>query len=61
MRSYYVPGEKRYREPNFYKRKPGKAYAYSNLAVALAGFVAESASGIDFDKLVATASRTAWG
>jgi CubicO group peptidase (beta-lactamase class C family) len=51
MHSYYVPGAKRYRESNFYKRPPGKAYAYSNLAVALAGFVAESASGIDFDKL----------
>jgi photosystem II stability/assembly factor-like uncharacterized protein len=29
-------------------RVSGKAYAYSNLAVALSGFVAESASGIDF-------------
>ncbi len=52
MRSYYVPGAKRYREGgNFYKRKPGTEYSYSNLAVALAGYVAESASGVDFDKL----------
>ena len=53
MRSYYVPGAPRYREGgNFYKRKPGTEYAYSNLAVALAGYVAEAASGVDFDKLV---------
>ncbi len=53
MRSYFVPGAPRYREGgNFYKRKPGTEYAYSNLAVALAGYVAEAASGVDFDKLV---------
>jgi CubicO group peptidase (beta-lactamase class C family) len=52
MRSYYTPGAKEYREnANFYKRKPGTAYAYSNLAVALAGYVAERVSGIDFDAL----------
>ena len=50
--SYLVPGESRYRETkNFYDRRPGKAYAYSNLAVALAGYVAEAASGVDFDTL----------
>jgi len=52
MRTYYVPGAKRYdKDKNFYNRRPGAAYAYSNLAVALAGFVAESASGVDFDLL----------
>ena len=52
MRSYYVPGAKRYSERgNFYERKPGAAYSYSNLAVALAGYVAEAASGVDFDTL----------
>jgi CubicO group peptidase (beta-lactamase class C family) len=52
MRSYYTPGAKEYREGgNFYKRKPGTEYAYSNLAVALAGYVAECVSGVDFDTL----------
>jgi len=50
MRSYCVPGEKEYYErANFYERRPGTAYAYSNLAVALAGYVAEAISGVDFD------------
>jgi len=49
-RSYFVPGGNRYeRNGNFYERAPGTRYAYSNLAVALSGFVAESVSGIDFD------------
>jgi CubicO group peptidase (beta-lactamase class C family) len=52
MRSYYTPGAKEYREGgNFYKRKPGTGYAYSNLAVALAGYVGECVSGVDFDTL----------
>jgi CubicO group peptidase (beta-lactamase class C family) len=51
-RSYFVPGEERYRRrKNFFERAPGEGYAYSNLATALAGFVAESASGIDFNEL----------
>jgi CubicO group peptidase (beta-lactamase class C family) len=49
--SYLVPNGSRYRrEANFYERRPGKAYTYSNLAVALAGYVAEAASGVDFDE-----------
>jgi CubicO group peptidase (beta-lactamase class C family) len=48
--SYLVPGSSRYREgANFYERRPGTAYAYSNIAVALAGYVAEVVSGVDFD------------
>jgi CubicO group peptidase (beta-lactamase class C family) len=44
-RSYFVPGGSRYeRNGNFYERPPGTTYAYSNLAVALSGFVAESVS-----------------
>jgi CubicO group peptidase (beta-lactamase class C family) len=51
MRSYYVPGEDEYdRKGNFYERRPGTEYAYSNLAVALAGYVAEAISGVDFDR-----------
>jgi len=51
-RSYFVHGGTRYRRrKNFYERPPGIGYAYSNLAVALAGFVAEAASGVDFDEL----------
>ena len=51
-RSYFVPGEERYRRrKNFFDWAPGTRYAYSNLATALAGFVAESAGGIDFNEL----------
>jgi CubicO group peptidase (beta-lactamase class C family) len=50
LRSYYTPGAEEYdRLANFYERRPGAAYAYSNLAVALAGYVAEAVSGVDFD------------
>jgi CubicO group peptidase (beta-lactamase class C family) len=49
-RSYYVPGGSEYQsQGNFYERPPGTRYAYSNLAVALAGYVAEAVSGVDFD------------
>jgi CubicO group peptidase (beta-lactamase class C family) len=51
MRSYYMPGGTRYdADHNFYRRPPGTRYAYSNLAVALAGFVAQRVSGVDFDR-----------
>ena len=51
-RSYLVPGGSRYvADRNFYDRRPGARYAYSNIAVALAGYVAEAASGEDFDAL----------
>ena len=50
--SYLVEGGSEYREgANFYERRPGERYAYSNIAVALAGYVAEAASGRDFDEL----------
>jgi CubicO group peptidase (beta-lactamase class C family) len=50
-RSYYEVGGSEYREVrNFYQRPPGTNYTYSNLAVALAGSVAETVSGVDFDE-----------
>jgi CubicO group peptidase (beta-lactamase class C family) len=50
--SYLVPGETRYREgANFYERRPGRTYAYSNIAVALAAYVAEVAGHRDFNEL----------
>jgi CubicO group peptidase (beta-lactamase class C family) len=50
--SYLVPDGSRYRRrENFYERRPGRQYAYSNIAVALAGYVAEAVSGTDFDAL----------
>lgn len=52
VKSYFVPGGSRYIEgENFYNRRPGEDYSYSNLAVALAGYVAEAASGTDFNAL----------
>jgi CubicO group peptidase (beta-lactamase class C family) len=51
-RSYLTRGGAEYdRRANFYERRPGKAYAYSNIAVALAGYVAEVATGTDFNRL----------
>ena len=50
--SYLVPGESRYREgANFFERRPGKAYSYSNIAVDLAAYVAEVVAGQDFNEL----------
>jgi CubicO group peptidase (beta-lactamase class C family) len=52
LRSYLVPGGAEYRrDANFYERRPGREYAYSNIAVALAGYVAEVIAGQDFDEL----------
>lgn len=52
MRSYLSPAGSEYRHAhNFYERRPGSGYAYSNLGVALAGYAAEVASGQDFNEL----------
>lgn len=52
LRSYLVPGEPEYREgANFYERRPGKQYAYCNIAVALAAYVAEVVARKDFNEL----------
>jgi CubicO group peptidase (beta-lactamase class C family) len=50
-RSYFEVGGSEYQsQANFYERPPGTKYTYSNLAVALAGYVAEAVSGVDFDE-----------
>jgi CubicO group peptidase (beta-lactamase class C family) len=51
MRSYFSADGDEYRRANFYDRRPGTAYSYSNFAVALAGYVAEVVSGSDFGEL----------
>jgi len=52
MESYFSVDGSRYQAgPNFYDRRPGTAYSYSNLAVALAGYVAEAVRGKDFNEL----------
>ena len=52
MQSYFAVGGDEYRpNANFYDRRPGTAYSYSNFAVALAGYVAEAVSGTDFGEL----------
>ena len=49
--SYFVHGGGRYDAARTSTASAGEGYAYSNLAVALAGFVAEAVSGVDFDDL----------
>ena len=50
LRSYFIPGGKRYATDNFGSDAPGDAYAYSNIGAALAAFVVESATKIPFDQ-----------
>ncbi len=51
-RSYFTVDGSEYRpQQNFFAREPGAVYTYSNLAVALAGYVAESVSGTGFNTL----------
>jgi len=54
LKSYLVPGAQRYdKRGNFYDRKPGKGYAYSNIGVDLAAYTAEVAAAKPFSELVA--------
>jgi len=48
--SYLEVGGSEYQASNFFDRPPGAAYAYCNIAVALAGAIAEEVSGVDFDQ-----------
>ena len=51
-RSYFTVDGSEYRpKQNFFAHAPGAVYTYSNLAVALAGYVAEWVSGTDFNTL----------
>ncbi|QPC95328.1 serine hydrolase [Mesorhizobium sp. INR15] len=53
LRDYLVKGGKTYSpKTSFFKAKPGKKWSYSNVAVALAGYVVESVSKQDFSSYV---------
>ena len=48
---YFSPSGSDYNATaNFSNNAPGTAYAYSNIATALAGYVVEAASGMDFSE-----------
>ena len=54
LKSYLVPGGERYdAEDNFYDRKPGSRYGYSNIGADLAGYLAEIATGVKLSELCA--------
>lgn len=48
LQSYYTPGGQWYSATNFGVHKPGAAYAYSNVASALAALLVETKSGMPF-------------
>ncbi|MCF8277619.1 MAG: serine hydrolase [Flavobacteriales bacterium] len=51
IEQYFSPSGSDYSATeNFNNNAPGTAYAYSNLATALAGYIVESASGMDFSE-----------
>jgi CubicO group peptidase (beta-lactamase class C family) len=50
LKDYFVPGRRFYRLANFYNFAPATGYQYSNIGSALAGYVAERISGIDFSE-----------
>jgi len=51
MEEYLTPrGEYYHRFLNFYLQRPGTDYHYSNIAVALAGYLVEVISGMPFDE-----------
>lgn len=67
MRGYLESGGAYYDASTFVGTTPGTAFAYSNLGLALAGYVAEAAAGVPFevlsqDRIFAPLglTRTAW-
>lgn len=53
LESYLVPSGERYvKRQNFYDRKPGKSYAYSNIGVDLAAYAAEIVADKPFTELI---------
>lgn len=55
LRGYFEPGGRWWdADRNFTHRPPGAHYVYSNVGVALAGFLVEAASGIPFDDWCST-------
>ena len=53
MKSYYTPGEALYMADNFLAVGPDQKWTYSNMGVALAGYVAEVAAEQDYADLYA--------
>jgi CubicO group peptidase (beta-lactamase class C family) len=49
LEGYLVPGGEDYRRTNFFERRPGSRYRYSNVGASLAAFLVEAASGVGFD------------
>ena len=51
LENYLSPGGKNYEATkNFYNERPDSAYHYSNVGIALAGYLVERISGIPFDQ-----------
>jgi CubicO group peptidase (beta-lactamase class C family) len=53
LRSYFIPGGKRYAENNFLAAEPGSVYRYSNIGAALAAYVVQSATKMPFEQFTA--------
>jgi CubicO group peptidase (beta-lactamase class C family) len=51
LKEYLTPGGKNYdAKKNFFNEKPDSAFHYSNIGIALAGYLVERISGMPFDK-----------
>jgi CubicO group peptidase (beta-lactamase class C family) len=54
IRSYLSAGGNLYNPTNFNTDKPGKIYGFSKVGIALAGYVVESITGIEFNQYCLT-------